>query len=211
MEIGESFITPTSILASITSQGPLHEAKQQQNRYFHFCIITLKKPVAPQNESKKSAYIQPYTPPTEHQTTPHTPARQPQKICEPSPLDLKWEPLKLGIKSLLHKSQTKVLPAAWASEMGWSCMSRERRLRAWASLTAASLFPVGGVCTKGVQKSGQLLAEGNKNNHPRGTFHLTQKIKPCKKQEPHGYEFTLGKKNQSMFVCTETYMFNALQ
>jgi len=85
MEIGESFITPTSILASITSQGPLHEAKQQQNRYFHFCIITLKKPVAPQNESKKSAYFQPYTPPTEHQTTPHTLPDSPKKSANPHP------------------------------------------------------------------------------------------------------------------------------
>ena len=64
----------------------------------------------------------------------------------------------------------------------------------------ASLFPAGGVGTKGVQNSGKLLAEGNKTHHPRGTFHLNQKIKPCKNQEPDGYEFTLGKKNQSMFV-----------
>ena len=70
------------------------------------------------------------------------------------------------------------------------------------SADAASLFPVGGVGTKGVvPNSGKLLAEGNKNNHPRGTFHLNQKIKLCKNQEPdESYEFTLGKKNQSMVV-----------
>ena len=58
------------------------------------CIITLKKPVAPQNESKKSAYTHPYTPPTEHQTFPQrapclTAPKQIQRICEPSPLYLK--------------------------------------------------------------------------------------------------------------------------
>ena len=66
MEIEDGFLCYTVnfiFFASITSQRFLYETKQQQIRitFLHHC--KLKKLVASQNESQKSAYTHPYTPP----------------------------------------------------------------------------------------------------------------------------------------------------
>ena len=85
-----SFITPWTLFsASITSQGLLYEAKQQQV-WNKTLFITLKNSVAPQNESKKSPYTQEEQQHQEHSQQPRL--QQQARHCNFEALDPKEKP-----------------------------------------------------------------------------------------------------------------------